>query len=326
MSQVPLEKDPNADLGFGSVVARESRRRLLNRDGSFNVRRRGLRFWQSLSLYHSLLTVSWHSFFWIVVAAYVGTNTLFASLYLACGPGALGGIPSGGSSSRFLQAFFFSVQTLATIGYGHVSPSSLAANLLVTAEALVGLIGIALVTGITFARFSRPTAQIIFSRFAVIGPYRETTAFMFRIANQRNNQLVELKARLLLSRLRPQGGERDFHFLALERDRVTFFPLFWTIVHPIDEKSPLYGLTAEQLRQSGAEFLILLTGVDETFAQTVHARSSYQSDEIIFGAKFKSIFNPPDEDGIISVDIQDLHSVERPREERLSGIREISTG
>jgi inward rectifier potassium channel len=304
----------NLDLGFGSVVARESRQRLLNRDGSFNVRRDGLRFWESLSAYHYLLTISWSKFLAIVSGLFLITNTMFALLFVACGDGALmraTGLPTLG---RFPDAFFFSVETLATIGYGHIAPVTMAANVVMTVESLIGLLAFAVVAGFVFARFARPTARIRFSRNAVVAPYRDGKAFMFRIVNQRSSQLVNLYAQVLLSR-RKQGGktkvDREFIPLRLERDSVVFFPLAWTIVHPIDETSPLRHWTGEDLIDCDAEFLVLLNGFEETFSQNVHTRSSYAAEEIVWGARYRNMFNPPDEEGEISVDIRRLDEIER---------------
>lgn len=309
-----LPENVNLDLGFGAVVARESRRRLLNRDGSFNVRREGLRFWESLSAYHYLLTMSWTKFLAIVSATFVLTNALFALLYVACGEGALMRANDLPSLGRFADAFFFSVETLATIGYGHLAPVSLAANVIMTVESLLGLLTFAVVAGFVFARFARPTACIRFSRTAVIAPYRDGRAFMFRIVNQRSSQLVNLQAQVLLSRRKRDGRtrvDREFIALTLERESVVFFPLSWTIVHPIDENSPLREWTAEDLLECDAEFLVLLNGFEETFSQNVHTRSSYTAAEIVWGARFHSMFNPPDEEGEISVDIRKLDEFDR---------------
>ena len=306
----PREPAENPDLGFGPVVAAQSRRRLLNRDGTFNVERTGLRFFESISLYHFLLTITWPRFLALAAAGYFATNALFAAGYVACGPGALEGPGADGSlPARFVQAFFFSVQTLATIGYGRVSPNGLAANLLVAVESLVGLLGFAVVAGIGFARFARPNPQLVFSRTAVVAPYRGITGFMLRLANARSSQLVEVEAKVSLSRRGP-GGRREFHELPLERHRVAFFPLSWTVVHPIDERSPLHGVTAEQLRASQAEFLILLSGYDEASAQTVHVRSSYTADEVVFGARFRSILDATRPDGVVRLDIRGLSQLE----------------
>jgi inward rectifier potassium channel len=310
-SAVP--EDPNSDLGFGAVVARESRKRFLNRDGSFNVQREGLPFWQSLSAYHYFLTISWTRFLSYVSASYILMNALFAGAYVACGSDALTGFEREPMPLRFVDAFFFSVHTLATIGYGSIAPHNLAANVLVTIESLVGLLGFAIVAGIMFARFARPTARVVFSRYAIIAPYRGHTAFMFRLVNQRSNEMVNLEAKIVLARRKKDGAvtDREFTLLRLEREGVIFFPLTWTVVHPIDPDSPLYGVTDADLRAGDAEFLVLLNGFDETFSQTVHTRSSYKADEVVWGARFRSVFNPPREDGTISIDIRKLDEIER---------------
>ena len=304
-------QDPNADLGFGAVVARESRQRFLNRDGSFNVKREGYRPLEALSPYHYLITMSWSKFLWLTIATYLVVNALFAVVYVACGPGALKDT-TGSMASHFGIAFFFSVQTLATIGYGGIVPATVAANVVVTIESLVGLLGFALVAGIVFARFARPTAQILFSRYALVAPYRDGRALMFRIINQRKNELVELDAKVLLARRKKDGGVQDREFipLKLERDHVVFFPLAWTIVHPIDETSPLRHETEETIRACDTEVLVLLNGFDETFSQTVHTRSSYKADEIVWGARFANMFNPP-RDGRLTVDVKRLSEFEK---------------
>ena len=301
-----VAEDVNRDLGLGDRVAQGSRQRLLNRDGSFNVRRVGLSFFRSLSLYHHLLTISWTRFFLDVAAFYLVSNLLFAWAYVWCGPGALTGTHGVTVPERFLESFFFSVHTLATIGYGTMSPLSLAANILVTVEALIGLMGLALVTGILFARFSRPSARIAFSRQAVIAPYQSITAFMFRIANERTAQLIEVAATVSLGW--KQGGRRRFHELSLERRRVIFFPLHWVVVHPIDDSSPLQGISEESFRAADPEIVVLLTAVEEDFGQKVHARSSYKADEVVWGAKFSDIYLK--DGGTIGIDLRRLHDIE----------------
>src|SRR5262249_48759411 len=278
------EPDINLDLGFGSVVSRESRKRLLNRDGTFNVERIGLEFWQSHSAYHYFLTITWPQFLAYVGVAYVVTNAVFAVLFVAAGAHALTGFDRETVALRLQDAFFFSVHTLATIGYGNISPANTAANILVTIESLIGLIGFSIVAGIVFARFLRPTAPIMFSDRALIAPYNDKKAFMFRIVNQRSNQIVEMEAKVLLARRKRDGrtaADREFIPLKLERERVAFFPLAWTIVHPIDDFSPLRTMSKEEINSNATEFLILLNGFDETFSQTVHTRSSYTGEEIV---------------------------------------------
>jgi len=307
------EQARDRDLGFGSVVGRESRQRLLNRDGSFNVVRSGLGFLESFAPYHLLLSISWLGFFGVIIASYVAINLVFAFAYLACGADALVGSGAGMMGGRFGQAFFFSVETFATIGYGQIAPNGVPANVMVTIEALVGLMYQALATGLLFARFTRPTAAVLFSDRAVVAPYNEGQALMFRIVNRRRNEIIQLEAQVLLSAMEPDGRGgmvRRYSALALERNKVTFFPLSWTIVHPIDGASPMTGRTREDLERAKAEILVLLTGVDEALEQTVHARSSYRADEIVWNARFQSMFLTAGSGDRVSVDISRVHDIE----------------
>ncbi|HZM11802.1 MAG TPA: ion channel [Candidatus Limnocylindrales bacterium] len=287
-----LNEQDLRDLGFGAVVSRESQQRLLNRDGSFNVERSGLGFWSSFSAYHAMLTIQWWQFFLAIAALYLVVNATFAAAYLACGPGALGSNAAGMEHHTYLRAFFFSVQTLSTIGYGQVIPVGTAANALVTLESLVGLLGFAIVTGLLFSRFSRPTAKMLFSRHALIAPYQKITAVEFRVANARSNELIEVSAKVLLSRFEQIDGirTRRYYQLELERPAVTFLPLTWTVVHPITERSPLYLETPESMRNSQSELLVLLSGFDETFSATVQTRTSYIPDEVLWGYRFANAF------------------------------------
>jgi inward rectifier potassium channel len=307
------EQARDRDLGFGSVVSRQTRHRLLNPDGSFNVVRSGLGLLESLAPYQQMLSVSWTGFFLIVLALYLIINVTFASMYLAAGPTALIGTRPEMFGGRFSQAFLFSIQTFATIGYGQIGPNGFAANTLVTFEALVGLMSQALATGLLFARFSRPTASILFSQNAIIAPYGSGQSLQFRIANRRKNEIIQLEAQVLFSAMESDGRGvlvRRYHLLPLERNKVTFFPLSWTIVHPIDQASPLSGKTPEDLVAAEAEVLVLLQGLDETFAQTVFARSSYRAEEIIWNQRFRSIF-VQERGRSLAVDISRLHDIER---------------
>ena len=193
-----------------------------------------------------------------------------------------------------------------------ISPTNLAANIVATFDAFIGLFSFALATGLLFARFSRPTAKILYSKQAVMAAYQDITAFMFRIANQRRSQLIELELKLIFTRVVRNGENvrREYHQLRLERSNVTFFPLHWTILHPINEESPLFNMSEEELRESQAEILILLTGIDDTFSQTVHSRSSYFHDEIIWNARFKDPFSH-NADGSIQVDLKKMHEIRR---------------
>ncbi|CAN5338624.1 ion channel [soil metagenome] len=305
--------EEDKDLGFGSKVATESRLRFLNRDGSFNVRRTGIRQFSTLNLYHFLLTMSWKIFLGLVLLLYFLSNIFFGVLYSSFGDGALVDTSSTPFENLFVRGFFFSVQTFATIGYGTIHPVGFLPNLLVTVESYYSLLANALITGLVFARFSRPTAKIIFSEKAIVAPYRDIKGLMFRIVNSRKNQLIEIGAQVAFSRLVEMDGKstRKFDLLKLERERVSFFPLAWTVVHPIDEKSPMFALTAEDFEKSDAEILILLSATDETFAQKVHTRSSYKTGEIKFGYKFANMYNKIENYEPLSIDIRKLSEIEK---------------
>jgi inward rectifier potassium channel len=312
--QSPEDQARDRDLGFGSVVSRKSRQRLLNRDGSFNVVRAGLGFFESFAPSHLLLTMSWTGFLTAVVVTYFALNVVFAAAYLACGAGALAGPGAEAMGGPFAQAFFFSVETFATIGYGQIAPIGTAANAIVTIEALVGLMYQALATGLLFARFTRPTAAVIFSHHAVIAPYNDGEALMFRIVNRLRNEIIQLEAQVLFSAMAPDGRggvSRRYTPLALERNKVVFFPLSWTVVHPIDSASPLSGQTRQSIEQAHGEILVLLSGIDEALEQTVHARSSYRADEIVWNARFQSMFLELDQESRVAVDISRVHDIEK---------------
>jgi inward rectifier potassium channel len=308
----PDEEARDRDLGFGSVVSRDSRQRLLNRDGSFNVIRLGLGFLEEFAPYHFLLTVSWTGFLATVVVTYLLITVVFAAAFLACGGDALAGASASTFGGPLARAFFFSVETFATIGYGQIQPVGEAANIVVTIEALVGLMYQALATGLLFARFTRPTAAVIFSRAAIVAPYNDGQALMFRIVNRRRNEIIQLEAQVLYSAMEPDGrggATRKYTPLALERNKVVFFPLSWTVVHPIDGASPLAGLTPASMEQGQGEVLVLLSGIDQTLEQTVHSRTSYRADEIIWNARFRSMFLTGG-GSRVAVDISRVHDIE----------------
>lgn len=264
-------------------------RRTINKDGTFNVHRKGGR---SFNFYLYLIDSTWPKFIAIVLAAYLLVNLLFASLFMWAGIEHLYGEEVNTGVGPFLSAFFFSVQTLTTVGYGSIYPKGLWTNIIAGIEAMIGLMGFALATGLLYGRFSRPSARIVFSDSMLIAPYQDVTSLQFRIANERSNVLMELEAKVLLMTVEKTGGEmhRKYADLPLERDNVYFFPLTWTVVHPIGPDSPLYGKTAQDLAALEAEFLILIKGYDDTFSQLVHARNSYRHDEIVWGARFQPAF------------------------------------
>jgi inward rectifier potassium channel len=306
------QREEFKDLGFGTEVARGTRRRLLNRNGTFNVVLEGLNPLSSLGLYHWLLTISWPRFLGFIAVVYVAINAVFAGAYLLCGPDALQSSAGYFANQPFYRAFFFSVDTFATIGYGNIVPVGVIPNALVTIEALLNITGVALATGVIFARFSRPSARIIYSRKAIVAPYRNQTALEFRIANTRSSQLIDVEVQAILTKIENSGGStvRRFHELELERNRVVFFPLAWTVVHPIGPESPMWGLSQADLIKADAELLVLLTATDETVSQRVHSRSSYQADEIMWGARFSNMFLRSESEGIVGMNLDKIHDIE----------------
>lgn len=308
---VPPAGDPG-DLGFGAVVAGARGRRLLNRDGTFNTRRRGLGWWQSQELYHLALAASWPRFLWALAAAFAACNVVFALLFLLCGPDALTGAPAHELGGHFWRAFFFSVETFATIGYGEISPVGVVPHALVVGESLVALVLQAVATGLVFARFARPSAALRFSDQALVAPFRDGRALMFRLVNTRQNELVDLQVRVIFSARdgSSRGLGRQFTPLVLERDQVALLPLSWTVVHPITPDSPLWGLDDATLRARDAELLVMGAGLDDTFQQQVHTRTSYRAEEVVWGARFVNIFEPPEPDGRMSIDVRRLSTWE----------------
>jgi len=282
-------------------------------DGSFNVVRTGHSLWRSLNLYQHLLTVRWARFYLYVLVCYVVANLIFASLYVAAGPGAIQGAAEGGFLTRAQSAFFFSVQTIATIGYGQMTPHGPVANALVALEALTGLMGFALITGILFARFSRPSALVLRSRVVLVSPYQGRTGLMFRIANGRSSQLIDMKMTVTFSWIDRAGTDRaarHFRQLPLERDTVALLPTQWIVVHPIDEASPLAGLDQAGILELRPELFVTISAIDETFSQLVHTRFSYASEEIVHGARFTDMFGTTP-DGAVSMDLARLSEFDR---------------
>ena len=278
--------DPGLTQQFTGVL-----RRSINKDGSFNVYRRG-GTWRDFHPYLQMLSMSWPQFFAAILGGYVLLNVIFALVYFALGPGQLKGAEAATEMDRFLNDFFFSTHTLTTVGYGNIVPATITANTVASLEAIAGLMSVALGTGLMFGRFSRPSAKIAFSERILMAPYQDQSSLQLRIVNSRPNILMELEANLVLMTVEgPPGNlKRRFEPLKLERDKIYFLALTWTIVHPLDETSPLFGKTAEDLARLQAEFVILIKAFDDTFSQTVHARYSYRYDELMWQAKFQPAF------------------------------------
>lgn len=290
------------DLGFGNSPT-VNNQRLLNKDGTSNIRRVGLPFFRTADNYNALITMSWGKFLLLILAAYLVINTLFASLYVWIGVEHLDGADGKGAVNQFLDAFFFSAQTISTVGYGHISPQGLMASFLAAFESMLGLLAFALATGLLYGRFSRPTAKIVYSKNMVIAPYQDGKALMFRLANLRSSQLIEIEVQVLYSSNENEKGKilRKFIPLDLERGKISLLTLSWTVVHPITETSPLFGLTQNDINDGDAEFMIMLKAFDDTFSQTVHSRTSYTNEELIWDAKFEPVISS-DIDGVSTLD------------------------
>lgn len=287
-------------------------RRVINKDGRFNVRRRGTN-WRDFNPYLQLTNMAWPTFFLTLFVGYVVINTIFATLYFLFANGELTGADAPTAVGRFFNVFFFSAQTLSTVGYGGIAPKGLTANMIAAFEAMIGVLAFAVATGLLFGRVSRPSAKIGYSEHMLIAPYQDGTSLQFRVVNRRENDIMELEARVLLMTVESKNGGqvRKYRPLKLERERVLFLPLTWTVVHPIDEESPLRGLTAEDFEQRQVEFLILIKGYDDTFSQTVLSRFSYRHEEVLWGRHFGPAFDV-DTNGDLFLDLQKVGEIADP--------------
>ena len=300
------------DLGFGSKIT-DSESRLINPDGTFNVERIKTPFWSWLNPFHRLTTMSWPLFLLIVFLTFFLTNVFFSTIYILIGTEHLVGMLGVSKLEHFWEAFYFSAQTLTTVGYGRISPIGHLTSAVAAVEALVGLLAFALATGLLYGRFSRPKPRILFSKNALIVPYNEINAFMFRIINLQQNELLDIRAEVSLTRVETKADStklRKYYTLELERKQVNFFPLSWTVVHPITDKSPLFGETAESMANSDAEFLVYLKATEESFLQNVSVRASYRFNQLVWGAKFVPMFDGAHFDGKVKLDVNSVHNFE----------------
>jgi len=292
-------QNPTFDPGLTQQVIAPLRR-VINERGQFNVHRRGTT-WRDFHPYLHLVNMTWPRFLGTLFLGYVVINTLFAVAYFLLGPDQLAGADAPTAWGRFLNGFFFSSHTLSTVGYGNISPKGVAGNVVATFEALVGVLGFAVATGLLFGRVSRPSARIGYSENMLVSPYLDGTSLQFRVVNRRANSLMEIEAKLMLMTVESVNGklQRKYKLLNLERPQVLFMPLSWTVVHPIDAESPLWGKTAEDLAAMQAEVLILLKGYDDTFSQTVLSRHSYRHDEFLWNRRFAPAFFVDDEGALV---------------------------
>jgi inward rectifier potassium channel len=298
--------------GFGERSA-ASGGRYYRKDGKANVIRSGIGILDQLSWYHTMLSMSrWKFWLWLLIP-YISVNLLFALVYYAIGIQHLNGIEPGSASHNFTEAFFFSFQTFTTVGYGHVSPGSLLTSSVAAFESFLGVLTLALAGSVFYGRFSKPRSFLKFSDIAVIAPYKDGIALMFRTVPYKNNHLLDAEVKLTLGMRVARNGEskNEFYPLAVEFSKITALILNWTVVHPINENSPLYGMTLDELEKTNAEVLVYLKAYDEGFSNIVVSRTSYTVDEIIQGAKFVPMYNPSPKGHHTVLHVDKLNEIER---------------
>ncbi len=307
MTKRVFKQDEFKETGFGNRVI-EPNQRMMNKDGKSNVRRTGLLFYSISNVYHLLITMKWWKFLIIIFSSYLFLNFVFTLLYHLGDLNHLNGMMYTTPLGRFMEVFYFSAQSLTTVGYGRLNPSGYFFSTLASIEAFVGLLSFAIATGLLYGRFSRPVANILFSKIGVVAPYQGITAFMIRLANMNKSELINLESTLLLAYIQDIEGKvtRKFVPLKLELTRINLLTMTWTIVHPIDEESPMLYWTKEDFQKNQVEFIVLIQAYEETFAQNVHARSSYKFEEIVFGAKFDTI-TKPGENGSVIVELNRIN-------------------
>jgi inward rectifier potassium channel len=277
----------NVEIGFGQKYA-EGSKRLVNKDGSFNIQRvNTLR-----SRYVDLIQMSWKKFLLYIFIFYSVINLVFGTIYFFIGPEKIHVNNDHAIWYQYMECISFSVQTLATVGYGVLNPDSFSTNVLSSVEALLGVLIFAIMTGICYTRFSKPTGGYKFSEKVLVSPYQNINSIQLRVANHRKSNIVEVEATLMLSMEVDDNGvnKRLFLNLPLERNKIYYLPLSWTIVHPITTDSPLYNKTAEDLQVGNAELILMVKAHDDAYAQTVHGVTSYTYEEFVWGAKFESSY------------------------------------
>jgi len=257
--------------------------------------------------YHLILTLTWPQFAALVLAVYVLINLVFAGLY-SLGGRCIAELPPG----SFSEAFFFSVETLATVGYGHMYPDTLYGHWVTTVEIVIGMFGMAVITGLIFVRFSRPTARILFSKCAVISPFNGRPTLMLRVANQRHIPMAEAEFRVTLFRdetTKEKDTVRLFYPLKLQFDRMIAFPVALTLRHVIDESSPLYGMTSEDLKNNDTRLMASIVCIDTVIPAPVQSATDYSHNDILWDRRFVEIYTETS-DSRLTVDYGRIHDTE----------------
>jgi len=300
------------NTGFGASSS-NSAGRFYNRSGGPNVIKKGVNIFNRYSWYHTMLAMSRTKFLVLIFSIYIFINFVFAGIYYIIGIEHLTGVNSGSAMKSFSEVFFFSTQTFTTVGYGRISPTGFVTSAVATFEAFLGLLSFAIATGLFYGRFSRPQAFLKFSHQALISPYKNGIAFMFRMSPYKNNSLSEAEVKLTAAMQIEENGKRmnKFYPLNLEISKVNALTLSWTVVHPIDEKSPLYNLSQDDMKGFNMEILVFAKAFDEVFSNTVMTRTSYVADEIIWGAKFKIMYYPNEDKTKTILDLNMIDDYER---------------
>ena len=298
--------------GFGTISTMYGGR-FLDKNGTPNLRKTGIPFLERNSWYHTMLQLGRWKFLLVIFAVYIFINLVFAGIYLLVGVDHLAGMAVSTPIEKFGEAFFFSTQTFTTVGYGRLAPTGWTMSFVASAEALIGLLSFALATGLLYGRFSRPRAFLKFSTNAVIAPFQEGIALMFRLVPFKNNNLTDAEVRVTLAMMIEENGRQvnKFFNLKLELERVNAVSLNWTVVHPINEDSPFYDLSKEDLIAARAEILVFIRAFDDMFSNTVVARSTYIGEEIIFGAKFLPMYYRDEKGGTTILNMDKLNDMER---------------
>ncbi len=307
----PFSKS-NPDTGFG-VQPNQIGERFVNKDGSFNLRKEGLPLLQRLSLYSNLLDLSWTRFLGIIFLSFLILNAFFTALYFLAGDNQIQGLISTSPWERMKELFYFSTQTFTTVGYGRINPIRDAAHIIASLESMSGLLFFALVTGLLYGRFTRPKAYISFSENALISPYKEGAALMFRMVPYKiNHHLTDAHVVINLAITVTEKNKPEFKFfkLNLERSRIDAFNMNWTVVHPIDNESPLLHFSKEDLEASDLELYVQVTGFDHIFSNMVMQRTSYTYKEIIWGAKFRPMYRESPDGATTILELQKLNDYE----------------
>lgn len=287
----------SSTTGFGSNASSYGGR-FINKDGSANIEKRGLSFFGRISWFHTLVSMSGWKFLGVIFLFYMVINFFFALLYYLIGVENLSGIGNTGSEwVKFGKAYFFSAQTFTTVGYGHISPSGIVTSAVAATEALTGLLSFAIATGLFYGRFSRPKAHLIFSHNALVSPYKTGKGLMIRLASHKNTNLLDAEVRLTLGIVVEEGGipMNKFYQLPLEMSKINSMSLSWTLVHPIDENSPLYGFSEDDFKLVEGEFILYVKAFDDLYSNTVAISTSYTFAEVVYGAKFEMMYDENDD-------------------------------